>query len=707
MSLASDKLYNGYLRRNMPTIVSKVKVREILNHLPCLTSQDRETIEAKRETYGNYDSMVLLLDCLKRRENWPEQFIKALEACEQPTLAAEIRAEYEALKENNDSSNPSSPPTTVVRAHVHPAPSASHLSSPEGGANSQAAVAPPAEASAPPDADEASALPDANEASAPPEPAEASAPPEPAEASVPPEPAEASAPPEPAEASAPPERSEASAPPDTDEASAPPDTDEASAPPEPAEASVPPEPAEASAPPERSEASAPPDTDEASAPPDTDEASAPPEPAEASAPPEPAAQASPPVQPQAPQSSAAQVPEAVSPPEPVPEPPQSTQAEVDPPPSTPPPSPAAQHTQPTTPPPPQRETNSHQEPVENSESDIQDVSADDVVIPDQVSAGNREVSISSVDAPQPSRPVEQCETHTASPDPLQTTITSTEVSPPQSPSAAQMNSDVTDGSSFLTLTPERPPVQDTSPSGDIKPAAVLQPEETSEPPAAQVVESRTQTEAAATTSPPPGAAGTDAPLCDDSSVCLSNSGDSEHLEVNGAAPDAVTSAQLPACSYVSSTTVTTASAPPCQENGITLNHNELEENHYESLCPSLGTQAVLETVVHVSEEPSVLNLNGQSSTPQVQINGEAAKEMTSAPPLSNNAADTVPSVNTSCSENHHPSEPTPTDLSAEQKTLQDSEDKMACSTLTPNTKYILTAAGVGACALLMAWRFKH
>ncbi|XP_078031500.1 uncharacterized protein LOC117266733 [Epinephelus lanceolatus] len=661
MSLASDKLYNGYLRRNMPTIVSKVKVREILNHLPCLTSQDRETIEAKRETYGNYDSMVLLLDCLKRRENWPEQFIKALEACEQPTLAAEIRAEYEALKENNDSSNPSSPPTTVVRAHVHPAPSASHLSGPEGSANSQAAVAPPAEASAPPDADEASAPPDTDEASAPPEPAEASAPPDTDEASAPPEPAEASAPP---------------------------DTDEASAPPEPAEASAPPDTDEASVPPEPAEASAPPDTDEASAPP------------------EPAAHASPPVQPQAPQSSAAQVPEAVSPPEPVPEPPQSTQAEVAPPPSTPPPSPAAQHTQPTTPPPPQRETNSHQELVENSESDIQNVSADDVVIPDQVSAGNREVSISSVDAPQPSRPVEQCETHTASPDLLQTTTTSTEVSPPQSPSASQMNTDVTDGSSFLTLTPERPPVQDTSPSGDIKPAAVLQPEETSEPPAAQVVESSPQTEAAATTSPP-GAAGTDASLCDDSSVCLCNSGDSEHLEVNGAAPDAVTSAQLPACSTVSSTTVTTASAPPCQENGITLNHNELEENHYESLCPSLGTQAVLETVVHVSEEPSVLNLNGQSSTPQVQINGEAAKEMTSVPPLSNNAADTVPSVNTSCSENHHPSESTPTDLSAEPKTLQDSEDKMACRTLTPNTKYILTAAGVGACALLMAWRFKH
>lgn len=41
MSYASDKLYNGYLRRNMPTIVSKVKVREIIVHLPCLTAHDR------------------------------------------------------------------------------------------------------------------------------------------------------------------------------------------------------------------------------------------------------------------------------------------------------------------------------------------------------------------------------------------------------------------------------------------------------------------------------------------------------------------------------------------------------------------------------------------------------------------------------------------------------------------------------------------
>lgn len=212
-------------------------------------------------------------------------------------------------------------------------------------------------------------------------------------------------------------------------------------------------------------------------------------PAEASAPPEPAAQASPPleipVQPQAPQNSAAPAPEDASSPEPVTEPLQSAQIQVAPVLSTPPPSPETPYTQASTAsPPPQREINSHQEPVEDSESDIQDVSGGNV-IPDQVSAGNGEGD--SVDTPLPSGPVEQCETDTLSqPDALQTTITTTEVRPAQSPSPTQINSDVTDGSSFHMMTPEKPPVQDTTPLVDLKPAAVLQPEETSEPPTTQV-----------------------------------------------------------------------------------------------------------------------------------------------------------------------------------------------------------------------------
>lgn len=153
-----------------------------------------------------------------------------------------------------------------------------------------------------------------------------------------------------------------------------------------------------------------------------------------------------PAQPQAPQSSADQHPEA-----------EEAEIKVKPAPSTPPPSPETPHNQATAAPPPQSEIGSHQEPVENSESDIQDVSGDN-----GVSAGNSEAALSSVDTPHPE--------------------------PAQSPPPTQMNSDVTDGSSFPTMTPEKPPVQDTSPVEDLQraAAAAVQPEETSEAPATQV-----------------------------------------------------------------------------------------------------------------------------------------------------------------------------------------------------------------------------
>ncbi|KAM8833710.1 uncharacterized protein ACB058_017573 [Synchiropus picturatus] len=98
MSYADDQLYDGYVRRNLAKLATKVKVREILPHLPCLTAHDRETIEAKREMVSNQDAVVELLDCLKRRDNWPNQFIQALENCEHRAIAAEIRAEYSKLK---------------------------------------------------------------------------------------------------------------------------------------------------------------------------------------------------------------------------------------------------------------------------------------------------------------------------------------------------------------------------------------------------------------------------------------------------------------------------------------------------------------------------------------------------------------------------------------------------------------------------------
>lgn len=123
--------------------------------------------------------------------------------------------------------------------------------------------------------------------------------------------------------------------------------------------------------------------------------------------------------------------------------------------------------------------------MENSESDIQEISADKVNVPDQVRAGNSEVE--SVEAPQPPAPVQQCETDSPSkPEALQATTVTSEGRPPQSPAPAQRHSEVRDGSTLLMTTPEKPPVQDTTPPVDVKPAPVLEPEETSEPPVTQV-----------------------------------------------------------------------------------------------------------------------------------------------------------------------------------------------------------------------------
>ncbi|XP_069567772.1 mitochondrial antiviral-signaling protein [Brachyistius frenatus] len=579
MSYASDKLYNGYLRVKMPVIVTRVKPRDIMMYLPCLTAHDREEIEAKTETRGSFNGMTLLLECLKRRENWPDQFIEALEACEHRALAAEVRAEYNALKRGNNST-PSSPPTTVITAHVHPAPPASHLSGPESGADSAAAAAaPPAEA--PP------------------------------------------------------------------------------------------------------------------------------------APPEPAPQAPPPLE-----TPESKPPKAVSSPEPVPEPPQSTQVEVPSPPSTPPPSPETPHLLWATAadPQPQKQTNPHQEPEENSESDTQDVPVDAGPIPDQVSSGDDEVSVDP--APPPHRPVEQCETE--APPCTDTATVTSESTSPRSPPPSAVDSDV---SSFPTMIPVKPPVQDTMSPVDKVATAVQQPEVTSEPPATQVVESIPQTETAAPPRPEPAAAAAaaaadelDTSVNDDNNLCLSKpgqlisiqpqdhasptlpalcsmvapySGTSDRLEISVAAADSVTSA----CSDVTSAVADTVTTPPCRENGIAADHNEPEENQYDSPCQSLDE--VVENVVHFSEEPSALNLGGQTSPSHgLIVNGEVAKETAFAPPPSTGDA--------ASSESDPPPEAAAADVS-----LQNSGEKTTAVAQSVNTKYLLTAAGVGACALLMAWRWKH
>lgn len=185
------------------------------------------------------------------------------------------------------------------------------------------------------------------------------------------------------------------------------------------------------------------------------------------------------MQPQVAQSPPAQPPEAVSLPEPVPD---STEIEAAPLPSTPPPSPETQHAPVGTAMPAQKEVHAHQEPEENSESDIQDIGDDTGVLPEQVERANNMVR--SVVTPQPFCPTEQSETDSLpSSKPLQTI---TEVSPPQRPPSCQTQSNVTNQSSFLTRTPEKAPVQDTTPPVEDVPAAVLEPEEASEPQTAVV-----------------------------------------------------------------------------------------------------------------------------------------------------------------------------------------------------------------------------
>ncbi|KAK5615730.1 hypothetical protein CRENBAI_022768 [Crenichthys baileyi] len=448
------------------------------------------------------------------------------------------------------------------------------------------------------------------------------------------------------------------------------------------------------------------------------------------APPEPAAQAPPPVrtpaQQQVPQISAVQASGAVSPPEPSPEPPQSTQDEAPLLPSTPPPSPA-QVAEPLL---LQEKTVPQQEPEENSESDIRDASGDTGLVPGNMSSEKEEAAVNVVTSPQQQSIVPHSETETSlNPDPPQTAV-ATNDKHQRSPSSTLINSEVPDGSSLLTLTPVKHPVQDTTPPDHKVPTAVLQPEKSPEGAAAQIFNSGPQTEATASTSPE---------LCsnrrdsfhedrDDNTVCLSKpgqlisiqpdhasppvqasnfplqpySGNSERLEISEAASDAET--LLPACTAVGPEGENATSAQQRQENGIAPDHSEPEENHYESPNQSFE---VMENVVHVAEVPSILNLDGQAPVPQLQIaSGEPAKGSFAAVLPSIRAADdTVSSLNSHRSESFNPPEPEGAGFSSEQKPPPNSE-----KTKGPNssdgqstTKYILIATGVGvlACALLM------
>ncbi|TRY58596.1 hypothetical protein DNTS_015177 [Danionella cerebrum] len=98
MSLFREQFYNQAIRPRLARFSSDVSVSHILPHLPCLTIVDREEIMAKKEASGNYIAMQLLLDNIRRRDNWPEEFLRALRECESFELADEINVIYDRIR---------------------------------------------------------------------------------------------------------------------------------------------------------------------------------------------------------------------------------------------------------------------------------------------------------------------------------------------------------------------------------------------------------------------------------------------------------------------------------------------------------------------------------------------------------------------------------------------------------------------------------
>uniref|UniRef100_A0A1A7Y790 Mitochondrial antiviral-signaling protein n=1 Tax=Iconisemion striatum TaxID=60296 RepID=A0A1A7Y790_9TELE len=389
--------------------------------------------------------------------------------------------------------------------------------------------------------------------------------------------------------------------------------------------------------------------------------------------PEPAPPA-PPTNQQAVQRAAGQV-EALSPPEPVPEPSQSTQNQVPLPPSTPPPSPKA----------PQEEVHSHQNLREDSESDIHDASGDSSLTLGEVRSGSKDVT-----PPQHHHPVPAVERDTPrSPDPPQTQ---------QSLSRPEMNPDLNNGSSVHLMTPEKLPVQDTAPPTHKVPLSTSPLAKTSGAAATQVAQSSPQTKTAATTYADS--------CCDDGddddvneTVCLSKPGQLLSFQPENQAIAPVPASNAPAQLFSGnserleiSESLSVSPTPPCHKNSVAPNHNEPEENHYESPNQSFE---VVENVVQYAEMPSVPNLNGQAAEPHRPISRRRSDKSFSEAPGFTNA------------EGYNPSASAPASFSPDPKSQQKSEKNTGTTVNQSNTtKYILGAAGVGVCVLLMAWRFR-
>ncbi|XP_073690229.1 mitochondrial antiviral-signaling protein [Garra rufa] len=160
MSFTREQFYNEAIRPNLARFSSEVKVKEILLHLPCLTLSDREEVEAKKDMSGNFTAMQTLLDNLRRREKWPDQFITALRNCECRELADEMNAIYDRIRGVTNNAAPAAPTprpaptpapsytsagatTSVATATIHTVPATtSSLLTPSSGGASASSTAP-------------------------------------------------------------------------------------------------------------------------------------------------------------------------------------------------------------------------------------------------------------------------------------------------------------------------------------------------------------------------------------------------------------------------------------------------------------------------------------------------------------------------------------------------------------------------------------
>lgn len=69
------------LDKRLKDFMTEIIPVELLPHLPCLTSFDKEEIQAVQLNHGPVRASMVLIDRLKRRQDGFQQFIQALSKC--------------------------------------------------------------------------------------------------------------------------------------------------------------------------------------------------------------------------------------------------------------------------------------------------------------------------------------------------------------------------------------------------------------------------------------------------------------------------------------------------------------------------------------------------------------------------------------------------------------------------------------------------